>query len=194
MFSSTFQCKSSLGYFVTPFLFCVVGDLFPTSHRGYRIGRSHQEANQTYQVWSSLDRFKLLCHGNLCSGMEKCPKGDFRFLPAACGMVKQSTPYRLRNQSLANFFGNEDTKTLFGVLNSRKRRCHLIGQSRLGLEKSRNVTFLVSVSSRSRKIILQNSRSRLGLEKRLFESSRLVSILGVFCFIFETFSPFNLSE
>ena len=54
--------------------------------------------------------------------------------------------------------------------------------------------FLVSVSSRSRKIILQNSGSRLGLEKRLFESSRVVSILGVFCFIFETFFLFNQSE
>ena len=37
------------------------------------------------------------------------------------------TPYRLRNQSLANFFGNEDTKTLFGVLSLRKTRCHLMG-------------------------------------------------------------------
>ena len=45
--------------------------------------------------------------------------------------------------------------------------------------------FLVSVSSRSRKIIIQNSRSRLGLEKKDFESSRLVSILGVFFLIFE---------
>ena len=56
---------------------------------------------------------------------------------------------------------------MFGVLNSRKRRCYLIKcvkKSRLGLEKSRNVTFLVLVSSRSRKIVLQKSRSRLGLE------------------------------
>ena len=53
--------------------------------------------------------------------------------------------------------------------------------SRLGLvlvSKSHFTEF--SVSSRSRKIILQNSRSRLGLEKRDFEISRLVSILGVF--------------
>ena len=37
------------------------------------------------------------------------------------------TPYRLRNQSLAIFFGNEDTRTLFGVLSLRKTRCHLMG-------------------------------------------------------------------
>ena len=37
------------------------------------------------------------------------------------------TPYILRNQSLAIFFGNEDTKTLFGVLSLRKTRCHLMG-------------------------------------------------------------------
>ena len=35
--------------------------------------------------------------------------------------------------------------------------------------------FLVSVSSRSRKIILQKSRSRLGLEKRLIKNSHLES-------------------
>ena len=38
-----------------------------------------------------------------------------------------STPYKLRNQSVANFFGNEDTRTLFGVLSLRKTRCHLMG-------------------------------------------------------------------
>ena len=37
------------------------------------------------------------------------------------------TPYRLRNQSLAIFFGDEDTKTLFGGLSLRKTRCHLMG-------------------------------------------------------------------
>ena len=52
----------------------------------------------------------------------------------------------------------------------------MIGQSRLGLEKMRNVTFLVSVSSRSRKIILQNSRSRLGLEILTKPGLGLVSV------------------
>ena len=68
---------------------------------------------------------------------------------------------------------------MFGVLNSRKRRCYLIKcvkKSHLGLEKSRNVTFLVSVSSRSRKIILQNSRSRLGLEILTKPGLGLVSV------------------
>ena len=32
-----------------------------------------------------------------------------------------------KKSKLSIFFGNEDTKTLFGVLNSRKTRCHLIG-------------------------------------------------------------------
>ena len=51
--------------------------------------------------------------------------------------------------------------------------------SRLGLVSvSKNHFKEVSVSSRSRKIILQKSRSRLGLEKRLIKNSRLVSCLG----------------
>ena len=48
----------------------------------------------------------------------------------------------------------------------------MLKKSRLGLENSRNLTFLVSVSSRSRKIILQKSGSRLGLEKILLQKSR----------------------
>ena len=39
------------------------------------------------------------------------------------------TSYRLKNQSLAIFWGNEDTRTLFGVLSLRKTRCHLMGVS-----------------------------------------------------------------
>ena len=46
-----------------------------------------------------------------------------------------------------------------------------------GLEKSRNGSeFLVSVSSRSRKIILENSRSRLGLEILTKPGLGLVSV------------------
>ena len=68
---------------------------------------------------------------------------------------------------------------MFGVLNSRKRRCYLIKcvkKSRLGLEKSRNVTFLVSVSFQSRKIILQKSHSCLGLEFSTKPGLGLVSV------------------
>ena len=37
------------------------------------------------------------------------------------------TSYRLRNQSLAIFWGNEDTRTLFGVLSLKKNEVSLDG-------------------------------------------------------------------
>ena len=48
-------------------------------------------------------------------------------------LASPDTPYRIRNQSLANFFGNEDIKTLFGVLSLRKTRCHLMGGNDLSV-------------------------------------------------------------
>ena len=55
----------------------------------------------------------------------------------------------------------------------------LVEISRLGIVSvSRNHFTEFSVSSRSRKTFLQNSRSRLSLEKRFIKNSRLVSSLG----------------